>query len=194
MGTQSSLHLSPQTCSHFQNALNLIFEYYHPSFQQRSKPRAVLQKMPGPARVFHLCLGRVAPTRLPTPGMCSGSPRTSLLLVPQLDKSVEASCSLGAGEPLGGLCSSLNFGDVTTSAGKSRGPESALPKPVCTCLCQTGNNWVFPLGSSFSSYTTKELAVAPFLPGTVKSPMQSQSVGRVHPSLFRRKPNLTLRG
>lgn len=101
VGTQSSFHLSPQTCSHFQNALNLIFEYYHPSFQQCCKPRAVLQKMPGPARVFHLCLGHVAPARLPTSGMCSGSPCTSLLLVPQLDKSVEASCSLGAGEHLG---------------------------------------------------------------------------------------------
>lgn len=108
-GTQSSLHLSPQACSHFQNALNLIFEYYHPSFQQCCKPRAVLQKMPGPAFVFHLCLGRVAPARLPRPGMCSGSPRTSLLLVPQLDKSVEASCSLGAGEHLEGALLQLKL-------------------------------------------------------------------------------------
>lgn len=49
------------------------------------------------------------------------------------------------------------------SVGESRGPELALPKPVCACLCQGGNNWVSSRGPSFSSYTMMELVVAAFL-------------------------------
>lgn len=193
MGTRSSPHLSPQICSRFQNALNLVFEHLL-TFQRCRQLRAVLQKMPGPAHVFHLCWSCVAPAGLPTPGTCSRSPHTSFLLVPWLDKSMEASCSLRAGDHLGRLCFSLNPGVVATSAGKSRGPELALPKPVCPCLSHGGTSWVFSRGPSFSSYTTMESAVAPFLPGAVKCPMQSQSPGCVRPSLFHRKPNSTLRG
>jgi len=192
VGTQSSPQLSSQISFPFQDALILIFESQHPSFQQCHQPRTIiLQEMPGTAQGFDLCQGHV-PAKLPRPGMCSTSPHTSLFLVPWLDKSMEASCSLGAGEHLEGLYSSLNPKVAAMSVDQSRGPEFALPKPVCACLYQGGNNWISSHGPSFSSYARMELVVAPFLPGTVKSLMQSQSTGCVHPSLFRRKPNLML--
>lgn len=71
MATQSCPHLSPLTCSHFQNTLNLIFEYCHPSFQQCHQPGAILQKMPDPACIFHLCQGHITLAGLLALGMCS---------------------------------------------------------------------------------------------------------------------------
>lgn len=71
MGTQSCPHLSPPACSRFQNTFNLILEYCHPSLQQCRQPGAILQKMPDPACVFHLCQGHITLAGLLAPEMSS---------------------------------------------------------------------------------------------------------------------------